>query len=396
MTVLTTAVEKFGVRVASYAVGYRVELVSDWAYAAARWGAFEPLTAFQHPQWYASWYRAFASTDGVEPLIAIVSDAATGERAALLPLICHRQGSLRIVEFADLNLTDFNAPILGPAAPRDDVAAWQFWRDLQAALRKAPGGADLIRFRKMPVKLATRSNPLALLDGIGPSVVNGNLLTIGDDHNAWRYELNRKVRKELGRSWRVFTREPSAAFRVATDTGEAMDLLSVTEVQQGARLNGLGLNYVLDNADCAAFYRDLVREGTARGYAVMTALATSDEVVATLLGVRTGSRYVMIRISNAGEKWSACSPGRLIIDRTIEALHKDGVREFDFSIGNYTYKRRFRPQRTPLVDLSAPLSWRGQPYALRDRAVLALRHYPELTARLKQALGKSAPSREDD
>jgi len=97
-----------------------------------------------------------------------------------------------------------------------------------------------------------------------------------------------------------------------------------------------------------------------------------------------------------GEKWSACSPGRLIIDRTIEALHKDGVREFDFSIGNYTYKRRFRPQRTPLVDLSAPLSWRGQPYALRDRAVLALRHHPKLSARLKQALGKATPSREED
>jgi CelD/BcsL family acetyltransferase involved in cellulose biosynthesis len=396
MTVLTTAVEKFGARVASYAVGYRVELVSDWAQAAARWGAFEPLTAFQHPQWYASWYRAFASTDGVEPLIAVVSDAATGERAALLPLIRHRQGSLRIVEFADLNLTDFNAPLLGPAAPRDDVAARQFWRDLQAALRKTHGGADLIRLRKMPVKLAARPNPLALLDGVGPSVVNGNLLTIGDDHNAWRYELDRKVRKELGRSWRVFTREPYAVFKFATDTDEALDLLSTTEVQQGTRLSGLGLNYVLDNEDCTAFYRDLVREGTSRGYALMTALTTSDEVVATLLGIRTGSRYVMIRISNAGEKWSACSPGRLIIDRTIEALHKDGVREFDFSIGNYSYKRRFGPQRTPLVDLSAALSWRGQPHALRDRAVLALRHYPKLSARLKQALAKSELSREDE
>ncbi len=152
----------------------------------------------------------------------------------------------------------------------------------------------------------------------------------------------------------MFTRERSAIFKIAADTGEALELLSTTEVQQGARLNGLGLNYVLDSAECTAFYRDLVREGTRCGYAVMTALATRDEVVATLLGIRTGSRYIMIRISNAGEKWSACSPGRLIIDRTIEALHKVGVREFDFSIGNYSYKRRFGPQRTPLVDLGAP------------------------------------------
>ncbi|MCC8942065.1 GNAT family N-acetyltransferase, partial [Bradyrhizobium sp. Arg68] len=267
---------------------------------------------------------------------------------------------------------------------------------LQAALRKSNGGADIIRLRKMPPRLAARPNPLALLDGAGPSLVNGNLLTMGDDHEAWRYELDRKVRKELGRSWRVFTRDPSAAFKVATDTDEALGLLAVTEVQQGTRLEGLGIDYVLDNADCAAFYRDLVREGTDRGYALMTALTAGDEVVATLLGIRTGARYVMIRISNAGEKWSTCSPGRLIIDRTIAALHKDGVREFDFSIGNYSYKRRFGPQRTPLVDVSASLSWRGRPHALRDRAVLALRRYPKLTARLKQALGKTAPSREED
>ncbi|VIO77122.1 hypothetical protein CI1B_69450 [Bradyrhizobium ivorense] len=395
MTVLTAA-EKFGVQASSDAVGFRVELVSDWAQAVARWGPFDPPTAFQHPQWYASWYRAFAATDGVDPLIAVITDASSGERAALLPLIRHRQGRLRVVEFADLNLTDFNAPLLGPAAPRDVAAARRLWRDLQAALRKSNGGADIIRLRKMPPRLAGRPNPLALLDGAGPSIVNGNLLTMGDDYEAWRYELDRKVRKELGRSWRVFTREPSAAFKVATDTDEALGLLAVTEVQQGTRLEGLGINYVLDNEDCAAFYRDLVREGTARGYALMTALTAGDEVVATLLGIRTGSRYVMIRISNAGEKWSTCSPGRLIIDRTIAALHKDGVREFDFSIGNYSYKRRFGPQRTPLVDVSASLSWRGRPHALRDRAVLALRRYPKLTARLKQALGKTAPSREED
>ena len=84
---------------------------------------------------------------------------------------------------------------------------------------------------------------------------------------------------------------------------------------------------------------------SASGYAVVTALTVGDEIVATLLGIRDGARYVMIRISNAGEKWSNCSPGRLIIERTMAALHKDGVREFDFSVGNYAYKRRFGVRR---------------------------------------------------
>jgi len=46
-----------------------------------------------------------------------------GEQAALLPLIRRRSKNISIVEFADLDLTDYNAPILGPAAPRDAKTA---------------------------------------------------------------------------------------------------------------------------------------------------------------------------------------------------------------------------------------------------------------------------------
>ena len=149
------------------------------------------------------------------------------------------------------------------------------------------------------------------------------------------------MRKELERSWRVFTRDPAAAFRIITDKDEALRVLSTMETQQGDRMQHLGLNFVLNDETYAAFYRNLVETNVANGYAVLSALTVGDEVVATLLGIRQGARYVMVRISNAGEKWSNCSPGRLIIERTMAALHKDGIRQFDFSIGNYAYKRRF-------------------------------------------------------
>jgi CelD/BcsL family acetyltransferase involved in cellulose biosynthesis len=202
------------------------------------------------------------------------------------------------------------------------------------------------------------------------------------------------VRKELERSWRVFARDPAAAFQIVTDRNQALCVLSTMEIQQGARMQHLGLNFILNDETCAAFYRHLVGENLRSGYAVLSALTVGEEVVATLLGVRSGSRYVMVRISNAGEKWSNCSPGRLIIGRTMAALHRDGVRSFDFSVGNYAYKRRFGVAPFPLVDITAALSWRGIPYALRDRAVCELRRHPRLAAHVGRALGKRA-SREE-
>ena len=388
MTVLTTSAGQVAARSTRRAVGFRVELVRDWQQAVARWHDISPSTPFQHPQWYDAWYAAFADAEGVDPLIAVVTDASTGEPAALLPLILRRQDDIAIVEFADLDLTDYNAPILGCAAPRDAGAARAMWRSLLGALRRMSDRPDLIRLRKVPVDLDGEPNPIALLDAAGPCSLNGNLVTTGEDYDAWRYTLEKTVRKELERSWRVFTRDPAASFAIITETSEALRILSATEVQQGTRMQSLGRNYVLNEETSAAFYRNLVRDGVGSGYALVSALKVGDEVVATLLGIRTGSRYVMIRISNAGEKWSNCSPGRLIIERTMAALHRDGVREFDFSVGNYAYKRRFGVTCLPLLDISAALSWRGWPFALRDRAVGTLRNHPQLDARLRRVFGK--------
>jgi CelD/BcsL family acetyltransferase involved in cellulose biosynthesis len=394
MAVLTADAGRTEARTGCRASGFRVEFTRDWRRAKARWGDSADATPFQDWAWLEAWYGAFAAIDNVEPLIAIISDAATGEQAALLPLIRRMHNGIRIVEPADLELTDYNAPLLGAAAPRDAKAARAMWKELRDALRRVPGGADLIRLRKMPVEMDGRPNPLALLDGAGPCALNGNLVTSGDDFDAWRFTLERTVRKELERSWRVFTRDSAAAFRIITDRDEALRVLSTMASQQGERMQHLGLNFVLNDETYAAFYRNLVEANVGNGYAVLSALSVGNEVVAALLGIRQGARYVMVRISNAGEKWSNCSPGRLIIERTMAALHQDGIRQFDFSIGNYAYKRRFGVARIALVDFSAALSWRGLPYALRDRAARRLRGHPQLAERIKRLMGKP-PSREE-
>src|SRR5947199_146000 len=140
MSVLADTAGKFYARAKTRPVGYRVEFVADLKQAAIGCDTFSPPTPFQHPQWSEAWYSAFAGAEGIEALIALVSEAATGELAMVLPLIRRRQNGIAVVEFADLDLTDYNAPLLGPAAPRDARAARALWRDLLSALRNIPGG----------------------------------------------------------------------------------------------------------------------------------------------------------------------------------------------------------------------------------------------------------------
>lgn len=391
MTTLTGEAARSAASRRASRAAFTVEFASDWNAVAAEWeGMRRPgqATVFQHGSWLAAWYDAFAGRTDVKALLVTVRDSATGEIALRLPLVKRTVKGLRIVEFADLDLTDYNAPVLGPAAPREAVAAEALWRELRRALRRLPGGADLVRFRKIPVDLGDKPNPLALTAAAGPCSLNGNLVVTGDEFESYRRSLKRDVRRVLDRGWRNFTQHPSATFRIVTDADEALRVLAVLEQQQGARMRELGQDFVLGEASNGLFYRNLVRDNVASGYAVLSMLSAGDEVVAVLLGVREGGRYVMLRVGNAGEKWSHCSPGRLVIDRTMAALHRDGVREFDFSVGNYAYKRRFGVEPFALVDLGAALGWRGLPFALRDRAVRELRRYPGLSARLKRVLGK--------
>lgn len=367
---------------------FRVELVSDWKLAAARWNFSGSGTSFQHRHWLDAWYGAFTS---VSPLIAIISDAVTDRKIALVPLIRRVQNGIGVVEFPDLNLTDYNAPILTAAAPSDAVGARALCHALLNALRACPERADLLRMQKMPAQIGGRPNPFMLLGRAGSCSLNGNLIEVGEDFAAYRATIKRM---QLPRSWRVFSRYPGANFRIVTDADEALKLLDIMDGQQRARMQALGLEFNLNDASRGRFYRDLVGRGIADGFAVVSALTCDDAVVATVLGIRQGRNFIFLRISNAGRRWSHCSPSRLVIERTMEALHRDGVRQFDLSVGNYAFKRRFGAVSLPLTDVSIALGWRGIAHVLRDRTAQRLRRYPRLAACVLRLLGR--PSARDN
>jgi CelD/BcsL family acetyltransferase involved in cellulose biosynthesis len=200
--------------------------------------------------------------------------------------------------------------------------------------------------------------------------------------------LEKTVRKELERSWRVFSREPATRFAQVSEPAEAQRIVAIMERQQRARMEEAGKAYTLDAPQITAFYRELVAGGIGGGYAILTALLAGEDVIAALLGIRRGDHYVMVRISNVGREWSQCSPGRLIIHRSMEHLHALGCRAFDFSIGNYAYKRRLGVAAKPLVDLIVPLTWRGTPALARSRMAEKLRAYPALDARIRRLAGR--------
>ena len=173
--------------------------------------AFDTGTAtpFQAPGWLSAWYATVGAAREAEPLIVFVTERETGQSVVTLPLIRRREGGCDVITFADLGVTDYNTPILGPASPATPEAARGLW----ASIVKALPAVDLFEFRKMPAEVRGRPNPLALLRGVSPSHSPGFSIHMPDDWDAYLHSLSKKFRKELGRSLRLFEKEGGAALR---------------------------------------------------------------------------------------------------------------------------------------------------------------------------------------
>jgi CelD/BcsL family acetyltransferase involved in cellulose biosynthesis len=348
-----------------------------WAQLAARGHAL----AFQHVTWLRCWYETFGTASDVTPLLLTLVDLGTSRDVLALPLVRRRVGGLDHIEFADGGLTDYNAPILAANINSYDPA--QLWTEIRRALPPA----DLFIGNKMPRQIGERDNPLASLNGVQPCRLSGNILHMPETYDDWHWGLERTFRKELERSLRVFLQAPGASFRRIEDPAEAQHVYSELKRLQAARIAALGLPYVLGEPQNEAFYDRLLRDGLADGSVILTALTTETEVAAALLGIRAGSHYAMMRLGVADGDWRKCSPGRLVIERTMKLLHADGLRDFDFTIGEYAYKRRLGVTPQPLVDLHVPLSWRGILPAESAKLRLHLRQNKTLATLRKRLRG---------
>ena len=357
---------------------------TDWAAAEERWNrlaATADALPFQRTPWLRTWYRHCAGP-GIEPIILFVGDSRTGDDVLGLPLVRAKAGVKRIIGFADQGLTDYNAPVIGAGYP-DATDPRVIW----TAIRQALPRADLLRFEKMPVFVDARPNPLARVPGAQPSPLIGNILHVPGTWDEWHWALERTFRKELERSARVFEKLPGAAFRRYKAGDEAARIYGELQSLQSARIAELGLDYILDAEPARGFYDAIVRAGLEDGSAVLTALTIGDEVVAALLGITDGTHYAMTRLATPGPQWKNFSPGRMVIERTMKMLHAEGYRAFDFTIGDYSYKRRIGVTPLAMTEATLALSPLGVPDLARARAKAIIRRHPRLLARIRRWRG---------
>lgn len=349
-------------------------------YRAERLSALEPFLArcdrllhanslpFHQRAWLAAWYETLGQAEGRQPLLLAVRGAASQD-LLLLPLVQRATPWGRVAEFADADVVDYGLPLMAEdwtQGAEPAAAARALWAALRGALR----GCDLLRLDKQLAAALDGApggmppaNPLVLALPMQPSDYFGNHFSAPAGWEAWRRSLDKTVRKEIERCWRVFERSPGARFEQVATVPEALALFEVLEAQQRERAAQLGQPYRLDEPAYRAFYRRLIETGLPTGQVVLTVLRDGEAVVSALFSVASACRMVGLRQSIGGAAWRHVSPGRLLDEGTARHLHARGLTQFDFGIGDYHHKAVLKMQAIPLHTCCVALSWRGQPAA---------------------------------
>lgn len=346
------------------------------------------LTAFQRPEWIEAWNEEIAPGTASEVILLAAREAQSGALALILPLARSRERSLTVLEGVDQGVTDYNAPVLGPAAPTDAAGAAVLWQALTAAMPRS----DLIRLVKMPAQIGARSNPLALLPGLLPSKLHGNVVSIEGSFAEHLRRSDRKLRKEYERYLRRSEEAGGVRIRRVSSHAEAVMIMTALEASQHARIAQSGRSYVLDQQHYARFYRKLVESraggtGDQADFADLFYLEHAGAPAAFLYGLHHAGQFFLVRISHVAGEHESFSPGRIMIGETFRALLDLGVRSFDLTIGDYLSKRIFSPTPVPLVELHQSLSFAGGIMTGVERLKHELRQRPRVLAAVNRLRG---------
>ena len=336
----------------------RVELIQrDWDTLVKTGRA----TPFQTPAWLRPWYAIVAPHIGARPLFVSVTDAASDAPLMLLALCTRRQGILRIIEFADGGLSDYNAPLLARDFAPNETQMNELWRRIVAALPPA----DVVRLHKMPAAFAGGPNPIHHLDDTRPMSIEFWHVKLPSERVEYEKRLSSTFLKELRRKGRRVDGRGKSSLVHACDSDHALRIFDALARMRTHRFQELGRENVLAVPALRSFYEAVIVENWNEGFTNLSALEVNGEIVATLFALRHADTYYLLLSAFRNGEWKSASPGNVVLDRMATHLIETGVGVFDFTIGNESYKRDFGAQPQMLLAGDYPVSLLGWPVAVR-------------------------------
>jgi CelD/BcsL family acetyltransferase involved in cellulose biosynthesis len=310
-------------------------------------------TAFQHPIWLARFYAGLVESGNAEPLIVVVRK--DGQLLMVLPLIRRRYGFLRVIEAADLGVSDYASPAVGTT----DIDRILGDTSVRGAIGKAIKPYDLVRIGKLP-KSALAMAAMLGVDEPRAMGTNAYAVPLTASYPAWREaNLPRSYRKELDKKSRQLGRRGAVTFECVTDPAGIEAAFKALRHYRGLRFGDDGELLQLDRY--YRFYLDLAlsRDAVARTYV----MHVDQHIAAVVFALSIEGRVLVILSGFDHEQFKNQSIGALMFEQVARDCIERSDVWLDFTIGDEPYKLTFGAKPEPMwiaVRSHGPLGFLAQ------------------------------------
>jgi CelD/BcsL family acetyltransferase involved in cellulose biosynthesis len=319
------------------------------------------------------------------PAIVLVS-RKDGTPLMLVPMAERRQGTMRILEFIDFGICDYNAPVI-----RLDFATELAGQDFSVLWRQIlglVGRVDAVNLQKMPAMIGEAPNPFVQLTCQEDMVAFH--CPLSGDFAGYMKSRGGHMSRELRRSRRKLDEVGSVELQVASDPEIAAAFIQSTISSKSAWCRANGVCDLLGQSAYTDFYNTLARQEVG-GIAHASALMVGDRMIAGNFGLVWRGRFYGLIQSSDFENYRAYSPGNILLAELIRWCCENGISLFDFSIGSESYKGRWADDEQQLYQHGQAFSVKGRLVNVRRRALAGFksRAHPQLVDALRSLRNKT-------
>lgn len=300
-------------------------------------------TAFQHPLWLANLYARLMPHAGAKPLVVVARRPATGALAMVLPLLRVRRGPIRTVEFADLRVSDYVAPVCSPETFSSLLADEGACEQIRHLVRPF----DLLRLTKLPSGGLPVERLLAASRGTSTDT-NAYATALKAPFEEWRASmLERSYQKELAKKYRQLQKKGALSFSCCDDQASIGDAMEAMKQYRGPRFQAKGDGDLLQRPDYYDFYRSVALDGLG-SFTRLYVMKMNGSVIAAVLGLCHRNSFLVIMSAFDIAGYKSQSPGSLMFEQVARDCIERGDQLLDFTIGDEPYKRLFGAQPSPM------------------------------------------------
>jgi len=267
--------------------------------------------------------------------------------AAVLPLLRVRRGPMRAIEFADLRVSDYLAPVSTVKTFADLLQDENACETLRQLIRPF----DLLRIPK----LLDARMPIESLLGAPrrmPMDTNAYATVLTAPFEQWQVNaLGRSYQKELAKKWRQIQKKGELSFSICDDRASTLEAMEVMKKFRGPRFEAHGDGDLLQRPEYFNFYSDVALRG-AGSFVRLYTMKMGDDVIATALGLSHRDSLLVVMTAFDVEGHKSQSIGALTFERVARDCIERGDRVLDFTVGDEPYKVQFGAQATPVSSVT--------------------------------------------